>query len=117
MAKHHYMTQPDQYGEINPITAEYTTMSLKPGIGRDWYDQYKEDLFPDNYCVIDGRKLPVPNYYKKLYEKDNPDDYREILEKQKKHHHLTKENKTPERLYVRAQVAALNLRRLKRELP
>lgn len=115
-AKAHYMSQPDHYGEINAIIPEYTTMSLKPGLGQDWYDQYGSELFPDNYVIHDGKKLPVPVFYKKQYAKTNPKDYARILEKQKHHHQLNEKNNTPERLRVRQRVAELNQRRFKREL-
>lgn len=55
---------------------EYTSMSLKPGIARDWYEKYKDtDVFPRDFVVVNGVKTKVPKYYSKCYELTNPEQY------------------------------------------
>lgn len=71
------------YGILDPDTGEisqdeiikppYTCMSLKKGIGETWYEKYKSDLFPHDYAITpDGRQTPVPAYYRRLLEAENP---------------------------------------------
>ena len=31
---------------------EYVTMSRRPGIGKGWYDKWKEDIYPHDYVII-----------------------------------------------------------------
>lgn len=64
---------PDHYQGRIP---EYTTMSRRPGIAREWYEKYKNtDVFPRDFIVLNGTKSKVPKYYNKCYELTNPDEY------------------------------------------
>lgn len=64
---------PDHYQGRQP---EYTTMSRRPGIAREWYEKYKNtDVFPRDYIVLNGVKTKVPKYYSKCYELTNPEEY------------------------------------------
>jgi hypothetical protein len=48
---------------------EYITMSRRPGIGRDWYDRFKDDLYNYDKCVVkDSFVAKPPKYYDKLLE-------------------------------------------------
>lgn len=103
-------------GEMTARHNEYISMSLKPGIGERWYDKYKSDCFPHDYCVMpDGRKTSVPNYYRRLLERQDPALYsrlREIrIEKSR-----DDPNNTPERLAVRETIHTKKAERLLREL-
>jgi len=51
---------------------EYVTMSLKPAIGKGWYERYKSDLYNHDMCVVnDGNICKPAKYYDKLYDVDN----------------------------------------------
>lgn len=51
---------------------EYTTMSMRPGIGRKFYEQFKGDLYPLDKAVVDDNHVyKVPKYYDKLLEIDD----------------------------------------------
>lgn len=53
--------------------APYTQMSLRPGIGKAWYEQNQKDFFPQDFAVLpDGRKTTVPTYYRNLLSKSDP---------------------------------------------
>lgn len=54
---------------------EYSTMSRRPGLGKQWMKKYTDDIFPKDYVVIRGERSNVPKYYNKLYELTNPDEY------------------------------------------
>lgn len=58
----------DADGEIHDRVPPFCHMSLKPGIGYEWFQRYHSDVFPADHLVYDGRKFPVPRYYTKLWE-------------------------------------------------
>lgn len=68
-----------QYETVHPETGEivqrkrpFVSYSNRPGIGYQWYHDFKDDCFPSDFIVQDGHKVPVPEYYLRLYEKENP---------------------------------------------
>lgn len=83
LKKQHGETGKREYAVIDQQTGElkdeqrqhpYIAMSLKPGIGETWFKKYKTDLFPHDYAITpDGRKTPVPKYYRKLLEREDPE--------------------------------------------
>ena len=101
----HYSHVDLDTGELIKRTPEFNKMSLKPGIGADWFNQFKDDVYPNDYVVINGKKLRTPKYFDKLLEKLDS----ELLEEIKSSRlgavskHLP--NNTPERLRVRLKVA------------
>ena len=50
-------------GEIRMKRPEYNAMSLRPGIGRGWFDKYHRDVFPADRVVVDGREIKPPKRY------------------------------------------------------
>lgn len=65
-------------GEIFQRVPEFTKMSLKPGIGRPFYDKFCSDMFPHDRVVVRGSVSKPPRYYAKIYAKDNPLMWEEI---------------------------------------
>lgn len=65
---------------------EYVTMSRRPGIGKDYYTKYKDDLYNHDKCIINPNFITKPpKYYDTLFELDNPDRYNTIKERRKKY--------------------------------
>jgi len=56
-------------GEIIPIKPEYAQMSLRPGIGAEWYKKYGTDVYPHDRVIANGAKHQVPKYYDKLLKR------------------------------------------------
>ena len=113
----------DHYEFINPNTGEITLrkpefnkMSLKPGIGFDWYEKYQTDVYPHDYVVIDGKKMKPPRFYDKKFKKDYPIEFDMIQFQRISAAKERFEDSTDERLKVREQVAHAKLALLKREL-
>lgn len=52
-----------EYGSRVP---EFSAQSRKPGVGAPWLAKWKTDVFPHDYCVINGKKVRVPKYYDSL---------------------------------------------------
>lgn len=65
-----YATE-DKYYTDNNIYPEFSRMSRKPGIGRDWYDRFKSDVFPRDVFIVRGAKCRPPRYYSVQYEKES----------------------------------------------
>lgn len=59
-------------GEVFAKKQEYTTMSRRPGIGKDYYSKFKDDFYPSDMIVIrNDVKCKPPKYYDSLYEQDD----------------------------------------------
>lgn len=114
-AQHYQEIDPDT-GEITNRTPEFTKMSLKPGIGYEWYKQYTSDVYPHDYVVVRGKKVKPPKYYDKKYKIDNPFEFDELLYIREKSAKLNHADNTPERLLVKEQVTKAKLQKLKRNL-
>ncbi|AXL15448.1 replication initiator protein [Microviridae sp.] len=115
-AEEHYMRVNPYTGELINLEPEYVTMSLKPGIGRDFYDKYESDFFPSDECPVPGRGVfkTVPRYYENLYAKKNPDAYAKIKAARKEYHDTHRHEYTEERLRTKEKVHNAKIAQLKR---
>lgn len=110
----HYERVDYATGEIKQASPEFNRMSLKPGIGGDWFRKFRSDVYERDYVVVNGVKMKPPKYYDKLLQaaSDFSSDYIEFLRSEKARK-LAPDN-TPERLVVRETVARARLALLKR---
>jgi len=117
LAAAHYSSLDLDTGELLSLVPEFNRMSLKPGIGADWFKKYKSDVYNFDYVVVNGQKCKPPRYYDKLLESNDWQAW-EALELSRS------ERITPQvvrdgsraRLAVREQVANARLSFKKREL-
>jgi hypothetical protein len=76
----------DFYTNFN-IQPEFTLMSRKPGIARQYYDEHPE-IYDHEYINIStdkgGRRFRPPRYYDKLFDLENPERMQEIKDIRKK---------------------------------
>ncbi|AXL15077.1 replication initiator protein [Microviridae sp.] len=104
-ANDHYL-RCDDYGVAYWLQPEYVTMSLKPGIGYDYYQKYHRDIFPADKTAVPGKGMvnKVPRYYQNLLEAS--DTATLDLVKQLRQRFIEKhaEDFTPERLEARYRV-------------
>lgn len=111
----HYSRTNLATGEQYLLTPEFSIMSLKPAIGRDWYDRYQTDFFPSDKAVHDGKIHPIPKYYVKRLEVSNPMLHKKVKDKRRKslqdHPDLT-----PDRLRVREIVKLSQISMLRRTI-
>ncbi len=119
-APEHYQTVNTITGEIHQVQSEYATMSTgrKPGegLGGPWYKKYKNDLFPEDECIIDGRIMKPPRYYAKLYEQEEPEQYEQMKTNRKRFFDKHEADATWQRLEQRAKVKHAQLDQLPRQL-
>lgn len=103
-------------GELRTTLPEHSYMSRKPGIGFDFYKKYKSDIFPGDFCILDGKKKPTPDYYMALLQKDDPDLYQTIKETRIATMQTQAENNTDTRLQAREICALARADKLLRKL-
>lgn len=113
LAESHYETMlPD--GELIQRTPEYTTMSRRPGIAKEWFQKFSKDIYPDDFVIIRGKKLKPPKYYDTQYEIYAPEELEKIKHLRKNNGLKHKPNNTRDRLAVREFIQQEKFSRLKR---
>lgn len=114
-AKEHYwrLVATDLEVELQP---EYATMSLKPAIGKTWYEAYKTDCYPSDFISHKGRKFRVPKYYDTLLHQADPEELEKLKAIRKEKARERHEENTPRRLKDRERCAQAKLKTLNRPL-
>ena len=110
-AEEHYHNK--ETGEI--IEPEYCTMSRKPGIGYDWFEKYKTDVYPHDYCIINGKKIRPPRYYDTLLPEDELSKLK-ATRKEKAPDVYAEYDERMDRLFVQEEIKIQKLQRLIRDL-
>lgn len=95
---------------------EYATMSRRPPIASKWFEKYENDVYPNDYIILRGRKMLPPKYYDRKYEITDEDNHSWVKKERKKRAIKNKDNNTPERLAVREKVKQAKTRSLKRRM-
>jgi hypothetical protein len=65
------LTPEEHYGEKKP---EFITMSRRPGIGSAWLEKWKDDVYPHDYIVLNGKKMKPPKFYDDHIDQFEMDD-------------------------------------------
>ena len=60
----------------------------------DCSKQYKEDIYPENFISIKGKKVQVPKYYQNKFKNEEYEKYEELRRKQKKEHEKRRKDNT-----------------------
>jgi hypothetical protein len=71
----------EEYGGRQP---EYATMSRRGGIGAGWFERWKDNVYPRDTVIFQGREMQPPKAYDRyleLAEKDLLDYVKEIRKK------------------------------------
>lgn len=117
MAQAYYQRVNIETGELVQVEPEMAHMSLRPAIGKRWFEKYWKDVYAArDGVVIQNKVLPAPSYYDRLLRQTAPD-----LADEKEYERYVKSEEfmkdcTPERLAARERVAQarekLNKRRI-----
>lgn len=107
-AHDHYWGITDTGIEIQ-LEPEYGTMSLKPGIGEQWFREYRDDCYPSDFITQKGRKNRLPRFYDILAERHAEIDLVTIKENRLRKARSRHEDCTPKRLRAREQCAKARL--------
>lgn len=111
-AVHHYEQIDETTGEVFEMPKEFTTMSLRPGIGHEWYQRFKSDCYPSDFAVHEGKKHRVPRYYDKILEKEHAELHSEIKQRRLEAALQHLEDNTPERLEAKEAVLTRKTQKL-----
>lgn len=81
-------TEKEHYKALG-IEPEFFRMSRRPGIGREYFEQHKEEIYSKDKIIIKKYgggtlKIKPPKYYDKLYDLENHEKMEEIKKKRKK---------------------------------
>lgn len=80
VTKKTYGNDNKRYRELG-LTPPYCCMSRNPGLGYDYYTSHKEQMYADDGLYFNGKKRPIPRYFDKKYEEENPKSLWSIKEK------------------------------------
>lgn len=111
-AEDHYRRVNPETGETWTVAPEFQTSSKRPGLGHDWFQQFKSDVYPSDFIVIDGKKRKPPRYYDKLL----PEAELEAVKRRRRAKSFqSPEDRSKERMWVRNLCAELRVQRLEQE--
>lgn len=102
--------------EIYIKNKEFNQMSRNPGIGKNWLEKYKTDVYTTGKVIIRGHPTTPPRYYDKRFAKTNPLAWEGIQWARLQEALAQKEHHTPERLAVQEQLENARTQTLKRKL-
>ena len=108
----------DEYGVAYWVRPPYTTMSLKPGIGAEFYDKFKTDFFPSDESPVPGKGIikKVPRYYETLFQATDPEAHHLVKDLRQKWMADHRQDFTPERLMDKYKCARARQSLKQREL-
>lgn len=98
-------------GEVTLRKPEYITMSRNPGLGADWFQKYRDDVYPEDEVILKGRRFRPPRFYDNQLGEEELKTYkgkraRNVLEKA--------DQITPERLETRERILEKKIQENKR---
>lgn len=74
-----YVMKKQTGNDIDDSLQPFVLMSRMPGLGHDWYEKYKSQIYPNDFIVVrDDITCKPPQYYDSLLEKDNSALYEQI---------------------------------------
>lgn len=113
---HQYIDE--QTGElVGHRIPEYTTMSRRSGIGKEWLDKYLIDVYPRDKIFMRGKGfLKPPKYYDTLYEVIDPSDFLRIKQARIDAALDRASDNTPDRLHAKQVVKLAEIKLLSRSL-
>lgn len=76
----HYQYVNIETGEIVTKRQEFFTMSRRPGIASNWFDQFHRDVFPSDEVFYKGKSVKPPPYYFNLLQKKDLELFEKIKE-------------------------------------
>ena len=121
------LSKPDEktglspYERVDPYTLstyfvepEYANQSRNPGLGSGYLDEYMDDIYPWDECIVNGHPTRPPRYYDNKYEKLNAEAMEQIkLQRVAAMEQYLPDN-TRARLAVKEKVKKAQLSQLKR---
>ena len=115
-AEDHYKSLDPETGELFKIEPEYTTMSRNPGLGKKWFEEFKDDVYPGDFVVVNGTRCRPPRYYDNLLDRVDAEALEERKRERKKRGNENAADNTRERLEAKEKVKKAQIGQLKRSI-
>lgn len=115
-AEEAYLRYDGETGECTTVEPEFCYMSRRPGIGKTWFEKFKQDVYPNDYVVLRGKKCRPPKYYDKLLEQDDSYALDDIKMARVEKAYNWVDEQTPERLASKEKCKIAQLNNLVRDL-
>lgn len=112
----HYSRIDGDTGELIDLKPEYVTMSRRPGIGAEWYRKFKGEVYPDDFVVVNGRKVKPPKFYDRLLGSEDEAELRAVKNRRVGAAVEWEHEQQYDRLRVREKCAEARIKQLKRDL-
>lgn len=77
-AASHYLRHHPHKGHLVQVTPPFALQSKNPGLGTSWFERFHKDVFPSDFLVVDGHKVPVPKFYLDKLEAMNVETVRHL---------------------------------------
>jgi len=103
--------------EIVEVLPEYSTQSRNPGLGQTFFNEFADDIFPWDECIVNGHPTRPPRYYDNLYKLSEPDEFEAVQARRIKLMESFIEDNTRARLSDKEKVKIAQTSNLKRDLP
>lgn len=103
-------------GEVCKVLPEFSTMSRRPGIGRDWISTYTSDVYPKDFTTVRGHKVRPPRYYDDYLKQTNSELYDQIKAIRELNAYNSSDENTESRLSQREKVKEAQNSKLKRSI-
>lgn len=108
----HYERVDPETGEIYTVPEEFADMSRRPGIGRDWIDAYRGEVYNADSVIINGKEVLPPKYYDSTLPEEK---LQEIKDKRAADAANSSGERTLARLRVREEVKLAAIDTLRRD--
>lgn len=96
---------------------EFTTKSLKPGLGHDYYMKYAHEIYAHDSLIVNGKKVKPPRFYDERYAMLDRTGMEELKEFRRRHAiERSRADSTPERRRTKEVFQELVMARFKRSL-
>lgn len=114
-----YTIEDEESGELVKVKPEYVTMSRRPGIGKDWFEKYKRDVFPDDFVLIKRKDKYVPckppKFYVGQFEISDPLAHAKLKARREVAAEEKADDNTHERMLVKERITKLRIKELRRK--
>lgn len=116
LADEHYLACDTSTGELQERVPEFARMSLRPAVGKLWFDRYSSEVLSADSVVVRGMEMKPPAYYDKLHAAVDAVAAEAVKLERMKANAAFKGDQTPERLRVREVVRTAKFNLFKRNL-
>lgn len=112
----YYQRVDEETGEITDLLPEYNRMSLKPAIGKNWFERYHTDVYPHGVLHVRGADQMPPKYYDKLFKALNLNQFEQMKKEREVLGREFQKDNSPQRLQAKERVKRAQLNQLLRTL-